>query len=160
MSGGIAKNGRRFFRTVLVFSLAGPILGGMISNLIAFVAFFVPGLILVHGVNGAFSVLRAAYVILAVGLLYSVIFAIAPAIIAGFAVAAWEYSHGRSALWFAAIAGVLGGVASVPVYWLFMRWSPTLASSFDTGEALAIIAGAVIATISCWWLLRPKVQEA
>jgi hypothetical protein len=154
----IAKSGKRFVRTSLVFALAGPVIGGVVSNLLAFVFFFIPVLISLHGLGNAFVIVRAAFVVLLIGLLYSLILSIVPAIFAGFAIAAYEYFRGRSAWWLAIVVGVLAGIASVPVYWIFMRWSPAIASSFDSGEALTIIVGSVIASICCWWLVRPKTK--
>jgi hypothetical protein len=159
MSDAITKNGARFAKTFLVFSLLGSIVSGLLPNLLALIVFAIPLMIKVHGFGGAMSVLFAASTIFLIGMLYAVLLAIPSSVLTGLAVGAWEYFKGRIALWLVALIGLIAGLLWVALY-LRLGLSPEEAREFNSPETFLIVAGSVVASIFCWWLVRPKTKAA
>jgi hypothetical protein len=159
MNDGIAKSGGRFAKTFLVFSLLGSIVSGLVPNLLMLIVVVIPVMINVHGPGGAMSVLFAASTIFLIGMLYAVLLAVPSSVLTGLAVGAWEYFKGRIALWLVALIGLIAGLAWIALY-LWLGLSPEEAREFYSPEIFIIVAGSVIASICCWWLVRPKTKAA
>jgi hypothetical protein len=157
MSGGAPAQAEwsRFVQALLVFVLAGPLIGGVVPYLVINLAVTLPAMIAIHGMEHIFVVLRAAFTTLAAGMLYAVLLQIIPAILSGAAIAGWEYVHGRSGVWLPVLTGVLSGVTSMLVYRL-LGWPADLAGSFISAETVFITLGSLVGSIACWWLVRPR----
>ncbi len=150
------KSWPRFIKTVSVFALAGSLIGGAIPYLAVLLFFFLPVIIQLHGVSNAFVVVNAAFTVLAIGMLFAVLLAIPPAVAAGLVIATWEHLRGRSSAWFAGMVGLLVGLVSVAVYWQLLYSS---ADDEKWAAVITVMLGSILACISCWWLVRPRLKE-
>lgn len=147
----------RVIKTLLTFALLGPLIGGAIPYLAVLLFFFLPVIIQLHGVSNAFVVIRAAFTVLAIGMLFAVLLAIPPAVAAGIVIATWEHFRGRSSAWFAGMVGLLLGLVSVAVYWQLLYSS---ADDEKWAAIITVMVGSIFASVVCWWLVRPRTEVA
>jgi hypothetical protein len=147
----------RLVKTLLTFALLGPLIGGAIPYLAVLLFFFLPVIIQVHGLSSAFAVIGAAFMVLAIGMLFAVLLAIPPAVAAGIVIATWEHFRGRSSAWFAALVGLLVGLVSVAVYWQLLYSS---ADDEKWAAVVTVMLGSIFASVVCWRITRPRLQVA
>jgi hypothetical protein len=143
----------RVIKTLLTFTLLGPIIGGAVPYFAILLSFFFPTLVWLHGFSGALVVVNAAFTVLAIGLLFAVVLAIGPAVAAGIVIAVWEHRRGRSSFWFAALVGLIVGLASVAIYWQLLYSS---ADDEKWAAVITVMIGSILGCVTCWWLVRPR----